>query len=316
MKVSIIIPTYNYANYIFEALESIEAQNYPLELIEVIIVDDGSSDETPQLFKNYQGPLNLNYHYQENAGKAAATQKGIDLSTGEIIFNLDADDYFFPDKIRETVKIYQKYPNVTHVANPALIIEGSNFNAKENIPHKLLNKPIKGSFLIDYFLEKRILFGGGSTFSARSTVLKAISIPNKINMYVDEFLVFIASCSGFSFFISDTLSVWRIHKKNYSKEEVYNKDKQLQLLNSSTEMLKTIKNTKLFNDIIKKKYYLKHLVRELSYKENTNQKNIKDSLNVTFAIFFRGYNVRILHTYRLFYRLLPSSIVRYIKKHS
>ena len=216
MKVSIVIPTYNYAHYIFDALKSIEDQTYPKALIEVIIVDDGSTDDTPNLFENYTGSLNLTYHYQNNAGKANATQKGIDLCSGEIIFNLDADDYFYPSKIQKIVSIYQQYPEVTHVAHPAEIIENGITKGLESIPNSLQDKVVDGKELITYFLKNRLLFGGGSTFSAKAKILKAQVVPIHVDMYIDEYLIYQACLNGSSYLINEGLSVWRVHGKNYS----------------------------------------------------------------------------------------------------
>lgn len=313
MKVSIIIPTFNYARYIFDALKSIEEQDYPKELIEVIIVDDGSTDETPVLFKNYAGPLNINYHYQENAGKAAATQKGIDLSNGDVLFNLDADDYFYPSKIKTIINIYKKYPLVNYVAHPAQLIENGIDIGKENIPEILLNKCLDGDSLLTYFLKHRILFGGGSTFSAKSTQLKTNRIPYHVNMYIDEYLIFEA-CNQTKVYLHDkALSVWRIHQKNYS----VNKESGLYLkskndITASVAMLnyleKVGKNKKIIN-----LYALKHWDRYINFKEKFEKKTFKDFLKTLIYILSFNYSLKVIYRYRMHVRLFPAYLVKFLK---
>src|ERR1700754_4647904 len=97
--VTVIIPTYNYAVYIGDAVQSILQQNYPTELIEIIVVDDGSTDDTQQVLRPFIEGTNISYYYQQNKGKANATYNGIQKSKGKYIFNLDADDYFLSNKI-------------------------------------------------------------------------------------------------------------------------------------------------------------------------------------------------------------------------
>lgn len=313
MKVSIIIPTYNYAHYIFDALKSVEEQEYPKELLEVIIVDDGSTDDTPNLFKNYKGALNLTYHYQTNSGKANATQKGIDLCSGEIIFNLDADDYFYSNKIKSVVAIYQKYPEVSHVAHPAEIIEKGLSKGLEAVPVCLLEQRTEGKKLISYFLKNRLLYGGGSTFSARANVLKARIIPKDVDMYIDEYLIYQTGFNGSSYFLKDGLSVWRVHGENYSVNQTQNQIlKNKRLLASSTEMLNYVKAFANDQQILRL-YQLKHLDRYLNIKETNNSKNSKDILTTIQTIFSLKYSLKDLWTYRIYFRLLPHKLLAKMK---
>lgn len=96
--VSIIIPTFNRKNFITEAVESCIQQTY--KKIEIIIVDDGSTDGTEELVKQQQGKEWLNkpirYYKQLNSGASAARNKGVEVSNGEFIQFLDSDDILFP----------------------------------------------------------------------------------------------------------------------------------------------------------------------------------------------------------------------------
>jgi glycosyltransferase involved in cell wall biosynthesis len=89
--VSVIIPTYNRADKISTAVESVIRQNY--EPIELIIVDDGSLDNTRDVLKKYQ---QAKYIWQPNAGQASARNKGLQNSKGFFIASLDSDDYWEP----------------------------------------------------------------------------------------------------------------------------------------------------------------------------------------------------------------------------
>ncbi|KHJ36978.1 putative glycosyltransferase EpsH [Pedobacter glucosidilyticus] len=315
-KVTVLIPTYNYAKYILQAIKSVESQSYPSSLIDILIIDDGSTDNTTDIVTSYKSSLPITYFYQQNLGKAAATKKGIELSKGDIIFNLDADDYFLPNKIETIIKIYNSNSSITFVGHPA-IIEDEALNAKseEIIPKNIIDKIIQGPELINFFLENRILFGGGSTFSAKTSSLKKNNISPDVDMYIDEYLIFTACLHGTAYISSGFLSTWRIHGKNYSveKDKTILKIKGNRLLNSSFAMLEFINEEKDFNTRIKKLYYLKHLDRLYNTLEFNNEKDFKQIFRLLRIILSLKYSVKDIHAYNLFNRLLPTTIIKNLK---
>lgn len=94
---SIIIPVYNASAYIEQSLTSVFAQSYGD--FEVIVVDDGSTDDTVDRVNKFSHHQSLRYVYQTNAGPAAARNTGLQLATGELIAFLDADDLWHPGKL-------------------------------------------------------------------------------------------------------------------------------------------------------------------------------------------------------------------------
>jgi glycosyltransferase involved in cell wall biosynthesis len=106
--VSIIIPAYNAGRYIREAVDSALAQTY--KNCEVIVVDDGSSDNTRQVLAPYIDAGKIKYIYQENKGLAGARNTGIKNSSGEYIALLDADDIFLPTKLEHQVSYLKTHP--------------------------------------------------------------------------------------------------------------------------------------------------------------------------------------------------------------
>lgn len=94
-SVSVIIPVYNGAKYLAEAVASIVRQDHaPLE---IIIVDDGSTDETSAVARSLPG--NIRYIYQPNSGAASARNLGLEMAIGDVICFLDADDMWSDDKL-------------------------------------------------------------------------------------------------------------------------------------------------------------------------------------------------------------------------
>ena len=97
--VSAIIPNYNYSRYIGEAVESALNQTY--KNIEVIVVDDGSCDDSLKVLSAYVDRIKV--VSQKNAGVAMARNNGVEVSTGEYVAFLDADDVWLPDKVEKQV---------------------------------------------------------------------------------------------------------------------------------------------------------------------------------------------------------------------
>lgn len=107
--ISVIIPAYNAARYIASAIDSALAQAYPA--VEIIVVDDGSTDATPIILHPYWQAGKIIYIRQENKGLAAARNAGIEVSSGNYIALLDADDLFLPEKLERQVAYLDAHPD-------------------------------------------------------------------------------------------------------------------------------------------------------------------------------------------------------------
>jgi glycosyltransferase involved in cell wall biosynthesis/ADP-heptose:LPS heptosyltransferase len=105
--VSIIMPAYNAAEYIAEAIESVLIQNY--RNFELIIVDDGSIDNTRDIIAGFKDEK-IKYFYKENAGAASARNLGIKKSQGAFLIHLDSDDMITPDFIAKHLQQFEKHP--------------------------------------------------------------------------------------------------------------------------------------------------------------------------------------------------------------
>src|SRR5215831_667914 len=100
--ISVLITTHNYGRFIEEAIESVLSQDFPSDQVEILVVDDGSTDDTPERVKKYG--LRIRYLYKPNGGQASALNFGIARACGEFIALLDADDLFLPGKLRRIIQ--------------------------------------------------------------------------------------------------------------------------------------------------------------------------------------------------------------------
>jgi glycosyltransferase involved in cell wall biosynthesis len=113
VSVSVIIPCYNSARYLAEAIQSVLDQTYTD--FEIIIVNDGSTDETEAVVKGFSDQR-IRYVYQANKGLAGARNAGLRLAQGEFLAFLDADDLFLPEKLNEQIDFLLKNSSIDLVA--------------------------------------------------------------------------------------------------------------------------------------------------------------------------------------------------------
>jgi glycosyltransferase involved in cell wall biosynthesis len=107
-QVSVIIPAFNAGRFIAEAVDSVLAQTVPAA--EVIVIDDGSTDDTQQCLRPYGD--RITYTWQRNQGVAAARNHGLKRAQGDFVAFLDADDYWHPQKLELQLKAFSQNPSL------------------------------------------------------------------------------------------------------------------------------------------------------------------------------------------------------------
>src|SRR4030042_587586 len=107
-KVSVIITTYNRVHFVCEAIDSVLNQTF--KDFEIIVVDDGSTDNTKEALKRYS--KNIFYIYQSNKGRSQARNTGLKVAKGDYIAFLDDDDIWVPHKLEKQVAFMDSNPNI------------------------------------------------------------------------------------------------------------------------------------------------------------------------------------------------------------
>jgi glycosyltransferase involved in cell wall biosynthesis len=128
--VSVVVPTYNNARYIEQALQSVFHQKYPH--CEVIVVDDGSTDDTQTVLRPYASRLRK--ICQQNAGSAAARNTGLKQASGKYVVLLDADDWLLPDKLHKQVDLLEANPALGAVHSGWRLVTADGSHIKDITP--------------------------------------------------------------------------------------------------------------------------------------------------------------------------------------
>ncbi|MGR3310382.1 MAG: glycosyltransferase [Candidatus Brocadiales bacterium] len=165
-RVSVIIPTYNSATFLPEAIESVFAQTY--KDYEIIVIDDGSTDNTKEVLNPYFDKIK--YIYQQNHGAGSARNTGIKHSQGEYIAFLDADDIWLPEKLHIQANYLDNNPEIAMVYSQCLQVSTDGRLTKKRSRDR--NLPSGEVFNI-LFLHNFVFT---STVVVRNRVLSAIGL--------------------------------------------------------------------------------------------------------------------------------------------
>jgi len=148
--VSALVPVFNGERFLAEALDSIFAQRW--EPLEVVVVDDGSTDRSAEIARSYP----VRYLHQENAGIATARNAAIEAAAGEIVAFLDADDVWLPGSLEKRVEHLLANPEAAYVLSRMEFFVEPGEERPPWIPERLLAKPQNG--LLQTLVARREVF--------------------------------------------------------------------------------------------------------------------------------------------------------------
>jgi glycosyltransferase involved in cell wall biosynthesis len=207
-QITVLIDTYNYGRYIEEAIDSVLAQNFPEEQREILIVDDGSTDDTAERVKKYGD--RVRYVRKANGGQGSAFNTGFAEARGRIIAFLDADDYWLPGKLRRVVEEFQKNPDLgmVHHGLTELDMRTGRLSAG-------LFTPMNGNVASS---AKRILSFNPTPTStlafSRPVLEKIFPMPEAIRIQADGYIQAVAPFLAPIAAIDEPLAVYRNHGSN------------------------------------------------------------------------------------------------------
>lgn len=202
--VSVIIPNYNYASYVGEAIDSVLAQEYPN--IEIIVVDDGSSDDSRAVIESYGE--RAKGIFQQNQGVSATRNNGVASCNGEFIAFLDADDAWMPTKLsRQMERFADANVGLVHVG--VATIDGSGAVVGENLAG------MEGCVANDLLLLRPVILGGGSGVVIRRRIFDDIGgFDTRLSTSADWELYYRIAARCEVAFVAEALVRYRFHGSN------------------------------------------------------------------------------------------------------
>jgi glycosyltransferase involved in cell wall biosynthesis len=207
--ITVLIDTYNYGRFIEEAIDSVLGQDLAQEEIEILVVDDGSTDDTAERVKRYGD--RLCFFSKPNGGQASTLNFGIERARGEIVALLDGDDYWLPGKLRRVMDEFAKQPQAGMVYHDFFF---KSDNSSAPLPTSGL-VGISGSLPSD----AKSLLGFDIPLCAalafrRTTLQRLLPIPQSLVVQADAHLSACAIFLAPIVYVAEPLTVHRIHSAN------------------------------------------------------------------------------------------------------
>lgn len=140
IKASVLMPAYNDARYIRDAIDSILDQTF--KDFELIIVNDGSTDETSQILSNYTDPRIRVINHPENRGRACARNTALETARGEYVLWMDADDISMPRRLEKQIAFMEMHPDISVVGGRVQCFHGSDKLLTYDYDHRAIKNTL------------------------------------------------------------------------------------------------------------------------------------------------------------------------------
>ena len=206
---TVVIDTYNHELFIEQAVRSVLQQDFPAADREILVVDDGSTDRTPQILRSFGSEIRI--LRKANGGQASAFNAGIPECRGEIAAFLDGDDWWAPGKLRRVAEVFAAEPAIGIVGHG--ILESYDEDLVKPIAPPTSERLRLNSLAAARLFRLRKCFLGTSRMSIRTTLArKILPVPESLRIEADEYLFTVAAALSELLIVPDTLTHYRQHK--------------------------------------------------------------------------------------------------------
>lgn len=209
IRVTVLVDTYNYGHFIEEAIDSVLAQDFPREQMEILVVDDGSADDTADRVRKYGD--RIQYFCKPNGGQASAFNFGIVRARGEVVAFLDGDDYWLPGKLQRVVAEFDTHPQAGMVYHNFFCKRGPSSDP-------VIDSGLAG--VSGFLSHNRIdllgynLYPTATLAFRRSVLERLLPVPESLIVQADAHLTACVIFVAPIVYIDEALTVYRVHADN------------------------------------------------------------------------------------------------------
>ncbi len=209
--VTVLIDTYNHRDFIEDAINSVLNQNFPVSETEILVVDDGSTDDTHEVVRKFVPRVRL--LRKSNGGQASAFNAGILEARGEIVAFLDGDDWWAPGKLTAVTEAFARDTNVGLVGHGVTEVYPDGRQRTE-VPREVSRFRITSVEQAKTFRMQRG-FLGTSRMAYRKELLRRIGcVPEALTFEADEYLFTLAGLLADVMILRESFTFYRLHERN------------------------------------------------------------------------------------------------------
>lgn len=218
--VTVLVDTWNHERFIEHALDSVLAQEFDMSRVEIIVIDDGSTDGTAAKIAAYGD--RVRHVRKENGGQATAFNVGIPLARGEFIAMLDGDDWWRADKLAKVVSVLQSRPDVGFVGSGIVQTDGEGHDESYGpVSGKQLEFRLDTAENATLFVQHRA-FMGTSRMAGRTEIFRRLlPVPEDLIVEADEHFFTLAPAITTAVILAEPLCYYRLHGGNLYQFAAY-----------------------------------------------------------------------------------------------
>jgi glycosyltransferase involved in cell wall biosynthesis len=209
---TVLIDTYNHERFIEEAIVSVLEQTFPTKEIEVLVVDDGSTDRTSEIVKKFEPRVRS--IRKANGGQASAFNAGIPEARGEIVAFLDGDDWWAKDKLKVIANYFAAHPNVGVVGHGIYESDFATGKVSTTVPNLSCEIAFEDVVGGTFFRQMMCFFGTSRVAIRRDVLKRVLPVPESLVVEADEFMAIMGTAFSSAGLIREPLTFYRLHEGN------------------------------------------------------------------------------------------------------
>jgi glycosyltransferase involved in cell wall biosynthesis len=210
--VTVLIDTFNHERFIDEAIVSVLEQDFPRAEMEILVVDDGSTDRTPEIVRKFDPHVRL--LRKTNGGQASAFNAGIPEARGEIVAFLDGDDWWAKEKMNVVVDYLEGRPHIGVVGHGIYEFDSDTSRTAATIPQHAREISFDTVSNGRFFRQMMCFFGTSRVSIRRNILSRVLPVPEQLVVEADEFVSTMSVAYSAAGLIQRPLTFYRLHADN------------------------------------------------------------------------------------------------------